>query len=103
MAYLSGTTVLGTDATGIARALEAKASPQGWHVEVTPSTYDDCIARAEPFLAHVAGRYLGHAVTVVGMNKDEVYFLDPAKGELSKLLRNEFEDQWDGVAVRLVK
>ena len=103
MAYLSGTTVLGTDATGIARALEAKAAPHGLRVEVSQTTYDECLRRRHPFLAHVAGRYFGHAVAVVGMSEYEVVVLDPAEGKPGTMLRDEFESQWDRVAVRLVK
>ena len=103
MAYLSGTTVLGTDATGIARALEAKAAPHGLRAEVSQTTYDECLSREEPFLAHVAGRYLGHAVAVIGMSQYAVIVLDPAEGQPRTMTRDEFESQWDRVAVRLVK
>jgi hypothetical protein len=103
MAYLSGTTVLGTDATGIARALEAKAEPHGLRVEVAQTNYDECLSHGKPFLAHVAGQYLGHAAAVVGMTPEQVFLLDPAEGKLGQLTRDEFEAQWDRVAVRLVK
>ena len=103
MAYLSGTTLLGTDATGIARAIDAKTAPDGMHAEVSQSTYEEALRRSAPFLAHVQGRYFGHAVVVVGMQPDQVTLLDPADGQAHTISRDEFEDQWDGVSVRLVK
>lgn len=103
MAYLAGTSLLGTDARSVARALEAKVAPLGWKVEFGPGTYDECLRRGEPFLAHVSGPTLGHAVTVVGMTPDEVVYLDPADGKPGAMSRTRFEREWDGTVVRIVK
>jgi len=103
MAYLSGTSVLGTDAQGMSLALEAKAASQGWRVEAGPTNYDQCLKRGTPFIAHVKGRYFGHAVTVAGINPEGILFLDPADGKPHTLARQEFEQEWDGIAIRLVR
>ncbi len=103
MAYLSGTSVLGTDAQGMSLALEQKAASHGWRVEVGPTTYDECVRRGEPFLAHVKGRYLGHAVTVVGAREEGVLLLDPADGKAHTMSRQDFEQDWNGMAIWLVR
>ena len=103
MAYLAGTTLLGTDAFNMARALDTKAQAHGLRVEVERSTYDEAVRRGEPFLAHIAGGVLGHAVTVAQMTPDGVVILDPATGQPYALTRQSFEAEWDGTAVRLVR
>ncbi|MCE9564694.1 MAG: hypothetical protein K8U57_21890 [Planctomycetes bacterium] len=103
MAYLSGTSVLGTDAPGMSLALEAKAATHGWRVEAGPTTYEQCIHRDEPFIAHVKGHYLGHAVTVVSVTPENVLLLDPADGHAHQVTRRDFEQDWDGMAIRLVR
>jgi hypothetical protein len=103
IAYLAGTSVLGTDAEGIERALEAKAGPHGWRVEAGRKTYDECARAGGPFLAHVSGQYLGHAVLVVTLNAKDVHLIDPADGQRHELRREEFERDWDGMTVRLVR
>lgn len=103
LAYLAGTTPLGTDAPGIVRALDAKAGSQGWHAEAGRTTYGECLRRGEPFLAHVRGQYLGHAVVVARIGEQGVSILDPADGKVKPIARAEFEENWDGTAVRLVR
>jgi len=103
MAYLSGTSVLGTDAQGMSLALEAMAAAHGWRVESGPTTYDECVRHGGPFLAHVKGQYLGHAVTVVGATPEGVLLLDPADGKPHTMSRKDFEGEWDGMAIRLVR
>jgi ABC-type bacteriocin/lantibiotic exporter with double-glycine peptidase domain len=72
-------------------------------VEVERSTYDEAVRRGEPFLAHIAGGVLGHAVTIVQMTPEGVVILDPATGQPYALTRQTFEAEWDGTAVRLVR
>ncbi len=103
MAYLAGTSPLGTDAAGIMRALQEKVGSRGWRVEAGHTTFDECLRRGEPFLAHVQGRYLGHAVLVAQIAPDEVTIFDPASGQAGTLNRQQFEGEWDGTAVRIVR
>jgi len=103
MAYLSGTSVLGTDAPGMSLALEEKAAANGWRVQAGPTTYDQWLGRSEPFIAHVKGRYLGHAVTVFRVFPEGVILLDPATGQASEVSRRDFEENWDGMAIWLVR
>jgi hypothetical protein len=103
MAYLAGTTLLGTDAFNMARALDTKAQTHGLRAVAETTTYDAAVARGEPFLAHVKGGVLGHAVTVVQMTPEGVIILDPATGQPYAITRQVFEAEWDGVGVRLVR
>ncbi len=103
MAYLAATSMFGTDSHGITRALEAKAGPLGWRVVTGRSTYDEAIRDGGPFLAHLEGSRVGHAVTVVWVTPEGVGLLDPADGKLWALGRDVFESEWDGTTVRLVR
>lgn len=103
MAYLADTSLLGTDARSVARALQAKVAPLGWRVESGTATYDECLRRREPFLAHISGPTLGHAVTVADLSPEGVLYLDPADGRAGVMPRAEFERNWDGTVVRVVK
>jgi hypothetical protein len=102
MAYLAGTSPIGSEPSGIIRALESKAEPYGWRVDARRTTYDACVGNG-PFLAHVREGFLGHALTVVGVAPDRVDILDPADGHPHPLSREEFEAVWDGIAIRLVR
>lgn len=103
MAYLSGTSLLGADAQGMSLALDEKAAAHGWRVEAGPTTYDECVRRGGPFIAHVKGRNTGHAVVVYAAVPEGVIILDPANGRAHAEDREVFEPDWDGTAIRLVK
>jgi hypothetical protein len=102
MAYLAGTSPIGSEPSGIVRALEAKANPHGFWVEARRARYDECVGGG-PFLAHVREGFLGHALTVVAVEPDHVEVLDPAYGRRRSIPRQQFEAIWDGVAIRLVR
>jgi hypothetical protein len=102
MAYLAGTSPLGSEPAGIVRALEAKAGPHGWRVEARRASYDECVGRG-PFLAHIREGFLGHALTVVAVTPEQVEVLDPALGRPRAIARRRFEAVWDGRPVRLVR
>jgi hypothetical protein len=103
MAYLAGTSLFGTDAESIARALGRKVEPMGWKAQERQTTYEECLKRNEPFIAHVQGKYLGHAVLVEAMFVDKVRIVDPASGLRETVSRTEFESIWDGTAISLIK
>ena len=103
MAYLSGTSLLGADAQGMSLALDQKAASHGWRVEAGPTTYDECVHRGGPFLAHVKGRTTGHAVVVYAAVPEGVIIFDPAVGRAHAEKREDFEPDWDGTAIRLVR
>jgi hypothetical protein len=101
MAYLAGTSLFGSDAPAMARALDAKVRPLGRRAHAGHADYDDCVRRGEPFLAHVQGRTTGHAVLVERMSEDGVQIVDPADGQPRPMPRAEFEQLWDGTVVRV--
>lgn len=103
MAYLSGTSLFGADAQGMSLALDQKAAAHGWRVEAGPTTYDECVRRGTPFIAHVKGRQTGHAVVVRIVVPEGVVIFDPANGQAHIEKREDFEPDWDGTAIRLVK
>jgi hypothetical protein len=102
MAYLAGTSPIGSEPAGVVRALEARAGPHGWRVDARPVPYSECVGGG-PFLAHVREGFLGHALTVVAVGPDRVDVFDPAYGRPRSIPRGPFEAAWDGVAVRLVR
>lgn len=102
MAYLAGTSPFGSDAPGLVRALHRKAGPLGWRVVLSRPTYDEAIGEV-PFLAHIAGSMVGHAVLVEAMSPTEVIVADPAHGDWYKMSREEFEQVWDRTAIRLAR
>jgi hypothetical protein len=104
MAYLAGTTLLGTDASSIARALDEKARRHGLQADVRHTGYEACLDRDAPFLAHVRGKSFGHghALLIEQLFPDRVEYLDPGDGNRKTMMRDEFEQVWDGTAVYLV-
>jgi len=102
MAYLAGTSPFGSDAPGLVRALQRKAGPLGWRVVLSRPSYDEAISEV-PFLAHIAGSMVGHAVLVDAMTPSGVILADPAYGQWRTLWREEFEREWDRTAIRLVR
>ena len=83
------------------RALAKRDAVMKDIIRSRPKVY--LMRRGEPFLAHVSGPTLGHAVTVVGMTPEGVLYLDPADGKPHVMVRAEFEREWDGTVVRIVK
>src|SRR5262249_26849544 len=103
MAYLAGTSLFGTDAYSIARALQRKVEPHGWHVLVRHPDYEACAREKGPFLAHVKGPYLGHALLVESASSDEVKVVDPLDGRRRTMSQADFEKVWDGTAIHVVR
>src|SRR5205814_8174959 len=101
MAYLAGTSLFGSAAPAMARALDAKVRPHGWSAHAGHADYDDCLRRGEPFVAHVRGRNTGHAVLVEQVSEDGVRIVDPIEGQPRAMPRAEFESIWDGTVVRI--
>jgi hypothetical protein len=101
MAYLAGTSLFGTDAPSIARALQLKMEGEGWRVLARHLSYDECTRLGVPFIAHVAGSSSGHALLVERAVADHVQIVDPAEGKRIWMLRAEFEKIWDGTAIYL--
>jgi hypothetical protein len=103
MAYLAGTSLFGTDALDIVRALQLKVEPRGWRAQVRYVDFDTCAREEGPFVAHVGGPSLGHALLVERVTGDRVEFVDPLDGERRTLARLEFERIWDGTMIRVVR
>jgi ABC-type bacteriocin/lantibiotic exporter with double-glycine peptidase domain len=103
MAYLAGTSLFGTDALATTRALQRKARPHGWQARVVHADYEACAGLEAPFLAHVSGPALGHALLVERAGPDLVEVLDPLDGSRRKMSRAGFERVWDGTAIYLVR
>jgi hypothetical protein len=103
MAYLAGTSLFGTDAHSMTRALRWKAQPHGWQAEVRQTDYEACVRQTAPFVAHVTRPSLGHALLVEKMSADQVEVLDPLDGRRRKMSRADFEQVWDGTAIQLVR
>jgi hypothetical protein len=97
MAYLAGTSFLGTDAYAMARALREKVGSKGWNVEVRRLSYDDCIGKG-PFLAHIRNP-AGHAILVEKVTPTSVSAVDPADLKHLTASRAYFESIWDGTGI----
>ncbi|MBY0231583.1 MAG: hypothetical protein K2W96_20040, partial [Gemmataceae bacterium] len=94
MAYLAGTSLFGSDAHALARALEAKA---GLRAQGGRTRWE--ARQGAPFIAHVRGASLGHAVLVERLDERGATITDPAGGGTRRMARGEFERAWDGTAV----
>lgn len=103
MAYLAGTSLFGTDVRQTARALDLKVRPYGWHVSTQHTDYDMSVGRRKPFVAHIRGPYLGHAVLVTHVAIDHVQVLDPLEGIPKTVVRDHFAAIWDGTLVEVVE
>jgi hypothetical protein len=103
MAYLAGTSLFGTDAPAMARALQEKVRERRWQARARHSGYAECVGRGEPFLAHLRGSDLGHAVLVEGVSWEQVEIVDPLEGSPRRLSREEFEGAWDGTVIEIVR
>lgn len=97
MAYLAGTSLFGTDAFAMVRALRHKVEPLGWRVQVARLSYD-AASQHVPFLAYVQ-KPAGHALLIERMRPQHVDLLDPADGKSWELTRDHFEAIWDGTAI----
>jgi hypothetical protein len=101
MAYLAGTSLFGSDAHALARALDAKVRPHGWRASAGHADYEECVRRGEPFVAHVRGPSFGHAVLVERASRDGVQVVDPVEGKPGRMSRDEFKRAWDGTVIRV--
>lgn len=103
MAYLANTSLFGSDAWSLARALDRKVAPRGLRAEVLFTDYDACLKRGQPFLAHVHRSSTGgHGVVVESMTPDYCTILDPADGLRTNEPRDRFLKEWDSTAIYLV-
>jgi hypothetical protein len=97
MAYLAGTSYLGTDVRSIASALRTKARPHHLTAHVMHGDAELCLRRPGPFLACIRVPQLGgHAVLVLRATDAEVELIDPRFGQREKVVRSQIEKQWDG-------
>jgi peptidase C39-like protein len=102
MAYLAGTSFFGTDAYAMVRALQMKLRPDGRNAVVRHTDYESCRRTGAPFLAHVRGEFLGHALVVESFTNDRVQVLDPVDGRRRAMTRAAFEHAWDGTAIYVI-
>ncbi|HKB39674.1 MAG TPA: cysteine peptidase family C39 domain-containing protein, partial [Gemmataceae bacterium] len=65
--------------------------------------YEACAREKGPFLAHVKGPYLGHALLVESASSDEVKVVDPLDGRRRTMSQADFEKVWDGTAIHVVR
>jgi hypothetical protein len=101
MAYLAGTSLFGTDAHAMARALDQKGYPHMTAL-VERTDYENLLRRGGPFLAHVQESFTGHALLVVAVSAEHVEVLDPLDGRQRRMSRVEFERVWDGMAISMI-
>lgn len=101
MAYLAGTSLFGSDAFAMARALDFKVRRQSGSALAELADYDQCVRRGEPFLAHIQGFGIGHAVLVKQATESEVVLVDPISGMEGKIPRKDFEKGWNRTVVRV--
>jgi hypothetical protein len=103
MAYLASSSLFGTDAWSLARALTEKVQPRGWEAEARQADYDSCLREGWSFVAHVRRPDVGgHAVFVERVLPDHVTGIDPLDGSPTKWNRADFERQWDGIVIRVL-
>jgi hypothetical protein len=101
MAYLSGTSWMGTDLYATAYALNRKAEGQPLKASALRTDYEACRRLGEPFLATVQLPGVGgHAVLVERVDENRVELVDPLRGR-QLWSRAEFASRWDGGAVFL--
>jgi hypothetical protein len=102
LAYLAGTSLLGTDLYSMAQAVTALCQERGWRGEVERATYDTWVERGEPFVAHTNLPGLGgHALFIRRLTPYLAEVIDPRFGQPQKLSRAEFLQLWEGRALRL--
>lgn len=99
MAYLSGTTLLGTDAYSIARALDAKLESRGLHASVERLDFES-LRRRLPAIVHVT-QPSGHALLVRSVSDAMVNVHDPLSGSNRSIAKSEFEQMWDGTTISI--
>lgn len=104
MAYLANSSLLGTDAWSMVRALSRKAAPYGLRARHRhPESLVDLGDRPAPFVAHIFWRTgYGHAVFVEHIAAEGVVIIDPLDGQRSELSLEQFERAWDGTAIYLM-
>jgi ABC-type bacteriocin/lantibiotic exporter with double-glycine peptidase domain len=102
MAYRARTSLLGTDAYSMARAIREKVQPHRLVATVRHVDYDACVRSGLPFLAHVRGPYMGHALFVKHASADHVDVIDPLDGIPKKMTRQAFAEMWDGTMIQIL-
>lgn len=102
MAYLARTSLFGSDAHAMARALTNLVESRGWQAQVVMGDYETCLRGGGPFIAHVnvSG---GHALLVESVGPEQVEVVDPLDGKPHSIPRAEFERIWDGTMIRIVR
>src|SRR5262249_47964863 len=103
MAYLAGTSLFGTDAPSMCRALQAQGGPFCFRAEARRTDYEECRRDGSPFIAHVQRDLLGHAILVERMDAEWVGVVDPLDGQRRTISRGEFEAAWSGTALRILR
>lgn len=88
MAYLSRTSLFGTDGFALAQAVDARAEGRGWRAVFARFAHDDCLAVGRPFIATMRSmEVFAHAVVVADVNGDEVTIIDPGNGQRKRVAR----------------
>jgi hypothetical protein len=104
MAYLSNTSLFGTDAGAMASAVSSKIASEGWRAEAACLTWEEARQRGQPFLAHVFAPGIGgHAVLVEHLEDNYAMIIDPGDGRRRPMPRTQFENIWKGIGVWVVK
>jgi hypothetical protein len=106
LAYLSGTSLMGTDLYQITDALNAILQAQGneGRARIDMVDYDVWVERGEPFLAPVNLPGLGaHAVLVERAEPEEALVVDPRHGSRQRLPCQELVAMWLGRGVWVVR
>jgi len=104
LAYLAGTSLLGTDLYSITDALNAKlrAHGSGYQARIEAVVYEVWVGRGEPFLVPVNLPGLGaHAVLVERAEPEGVLLVDPRFGTRQRQSRQEFLAVWIGRGIRV--
>jgi hypothetical protein len=102
MAYLAGTSWMGTDLYATAEALDRKAAPSGLRARVERTDFETCLARGVPFVVTVRLPGIGgHALFVERIDARGVEVIDPIRGRRQVLPRERFESLWEGRIVFL--
>ena len=99
LAYLSGTTLFGTDGFRMRRALERKVAAHQLRASLKQTNYSAMEQENKPFLAHLHGSYGGHAVVVLELQRESVRVLDPAFGKEKVMSGRQFDGEWDDTAI----
>lgn len=98
LAYLAGTSLLGTDAEALVLALQ-KRLPSSLQAELVREWPRSEPSSAAPFVIFVGGTFRGHALFVRPLAGDELEVIDPLDGSCRPTTRTRLESDWDSVAI----